>query len=381
MNAQDAWRIAYNQLELQLDRGTFDTWLREAVFLNQDANRFVIGTRNTYMRDMLQHRLYRTVWRVLSDVWGETVEIAFEVYQKPAPSTDVDDMPLFKLIAEQNEAEIKATTSRKHAGRPERPALPESELNARLTFDRYLVSNANRLAYEAARAVAEQPGRNYNPLLIHGDVGMGKTHLLQAIGLACQAKAMRVIYVTSEAFTNDLVDSIRQRTTAMFREKYRSVDVLLVDDVQFMGGKESTQEEFFHTFNALHTFNKQIVLVSDRHPSELLTLEPRLRSRFEGGLVVDLPTLTFETRVAILQMWCAEHEVLMGQDVIELMAARGKNNIRELEGLFTKVIAEAKFNRTPITLDVAAIGMHRFESPRPHGRTFKISDILRITAQ
>jgi chromosomal replication initiator protein len=267
--------------------------------------------------------------------------------------------------------------------RPERPSLPESELNPRFTFRRYIVSSANRMAYEAARAVVEAPGQSYNPYLVHGGVGVGKTHLLQAIAHDCKAKGLHVIYVPSEAFTNDLVDALRQRTMAMFREKYRSVDVLIVDDIQFIGGKDSTQEEFFHTFNALYTFNKQIVLASDRHPRELTTLEDRLRSRFEGGLVVDIPMLEFETRIAILQLWAEERGVNVPPNVLEMVAERARNNIRELEGAFNQLIAKMNFTRQPMTLDCAATTLERFDAPRQHTKHLKIrvADVLRVTAQ
>lgn len=412
--AHHAWEVAYNQLELQLDRGSFDTWLRGAALLRVEGGPsaashhgrptlfplddeadstptvFIIGVRNTYARDMLQHRLYRNVWRVVSDVWGKPIELRFEVHQ-PAVRQTTDssaDMPLFRLLAEQEANNALRDTG--YSGgtadpgtlgglydngslsdrvrRPERPSLPESELNPKFTFDRYIVSAANHMAYEAARAVSEHPGRYYNPFFVYGGVGQGKTHLLHAIAHVCQSKGMRVIYISSEAFMNDLIDAIRHKTTPMFREKYRSADVLLVDDVQFISGKESTQEEFFHTFNALYTFNKQIVLASDRPPHELDTLEDRLRSRFEGGLVVDIPPLEFETRIAILQMWAQERGVNLPMSVLERVANRSRSSVRELEGVFNQLIAKAQFAGQPFTLDSAEHILQRFDSPRYHGR-------------
>ena len=242
------------------------------------------------------------------------VELRFEV-NKPQPKAPNagDDMPLFRLLAERESATPTPSQAanvplHQKVGRPQRPTLPESELNPRFVFERFIVNGSNQITYEAARAVAEQPAHAYNPLLIYGGVGLGKTHLLQAIAHVCRAKRLNIIYVSSEAFTNDLVDSIRHKTTAMFRDKYRSADVLLVDDIQFIAGKDSTQEEFFHTFNALYTFNKQIVLASDRHPRELKTLEDRLRSRFEGGLASDVQPLDFESRAGhladvVTRMW------------------------------------------------------------------------------
>ena len=245
MNPQDAWSAAFHQLEMQLDRASFETWLRGAVLLGVEEGVFVVGVRNTYARDMLQHRLYRNVRRVLGDVYGKVVELRFEV-SKPAPTSpddDEDNMPLFRLLARQDPVLASEPTPAKPlhelVARPQRPELPESELNPRLTFDRFIAGNENATVFAAAQAVAERQA--YNPFFIYGGVGLGKSHLLQAIAHACQARNLRVIYIPSEVFTNDLVDSIRQRSQAMFRDKYRSVDVLLVDDIQFISGKESTQ--------------------------------------------------------------------------------------------------------------------------------------------
>ncbi|MDX1991322.1 MAG: chromosomal replication initiator protein DnaA [bacterium] len=368
MDSQEAWHIAYNQLQLQLDRASFDTWLRGATLIQvEETGTFVIGVRNTYAREMLQNRLYRNIRRVLMDVLGEAVELRFEVRQTtPESKKPREEMPLFKLLAEQGPVEAPPLPLHEQIARPQRPALPESELNARFVFDRFVVNGSNRLAYEAARAVAENPAKYYNPLLLYGSVGLGKTHLLHAIAHTCRAHGLRVIYVPSEAFTNDLVDSIRHKTTAMFRERYRSVDVLLVDDVQFMAGKESTQEEFFHTFNALYTFNKQIVLVSDRPPRELNSLEDRLRSRFEGGLAVDVQPLELESRLAILEMWARERGVILPMDAMQAIAERARSNVRELEGLFNQAITKAHLEQRPVTMQVVEAALERHERPRQH---------------
>jgi chromosomal replication initiator protein len=197
-------------------------------------------------------------------------------------------------------------------------------------------------------------------------VGMGKTHLLQAIAHACIARGLRALYIPSEVFTNDLIDAIRNRSTAMFRERYRSADVLLVDDIQFMAGKESTQEEFFHTFNALVTYNKQVVLASDRPPHLLATLEDRLRSRFAGGLVVDIQPADLETRIAILQLWAQERAVDLPIETAEALAMRAPNNCRELEGVFNQLVAKARLNRGALTVDAAYATVEAFERPREY---------------
>ncbi len=388
MKAQDAWNSAYNQLELQLDRATFDTWLRPAIFLGYEDGVFRIGVHNAYAQDMLQHRLYRNVRRVLGNVWGSSVELTFEVHKDAkrtrtnelAPS---DEPPLFRFLAQQEKSPDLPETSEtqqpslfEHVQRSTAPPLPDSNLNPRYVYERFMVNKSNQMAYEAALAVAEYPATVYNPFLIYGGVGLGKTHLLQAIAHTCQQRELRTLYVPSEVFTNDLITAIRKRTTAMFREKYRSVDVLLVDDIQFISGKDTTQEEFFHTFNALVNFNKQIVLASDRHPRELKTLEDRLRSRFQGGLVVDIQPPEHETKLAILHMWAQERDVALSPEMIATVARRAPNNIRELEGIFNKILIQSRLGK--VSLPTVEDTMERFSEPR---NPYTIGNIIAMTAE
>ncbi|MFN8530273.1 MAG: chromosomal replication initiator protein DnaA [Anaerolineae bacterium] len=368
MNPQDAWETAYHQLELQLDRAAFDTWLRDAVFLRAESDVFVVGVRNSYARDMLQHRLYRGIRRVLSDVCQRPIELQFEVFHalKTEGSGGDDDMPLFRLLAQQEQSTAPVPLHQQIA-RPQRSDLPESELNPRYTFDRFVVGTENEMVFQAALAVTERPATAYNPFFIYGDVGLGKTHLLQAVAHACLSRSLRTIYIPSEVFTNDLIDSIRQRSTAMFREKYRSADVLLIDDIQFIAGKDSTQEEFFHTFNSLYLNGKQIVIASDRHPRELETLEARLRSRFEGGLVMDVQPPSQETRIAILKSWARERNVTLDPRTYELIATRTHMNVRELEGLFNQMVAAAHLSpRTPVRVEAAQEMIDNYRRPRTY---------------
>ncbi len=378
MNPKDAWNAAFTQLEMQLDRASFDTWLRDAVWLGEEGDMFIIGVRTGYARDMLQHRLYRNVRRVVSDSYGKSVELRFEV-QKPDSELErsEEDMPLFRLLAQQDK-EAPSVPLHQQVPRPQRPDVPESELNPRYTFERFIVGSENPMVYPAARAVAERPGLAYNPFLIYGGVGLGKTHLLQAIAHACREKNLRVIYISSEAFTNDLVDAIRHKTTAMFRDKYRSADVLLVDDIQFIAGKENTQEEFFHTFNVLHNFNKQIVLAADRHPSQMQGVVDRLRSRFQSGLMVDVQTPELETRIAILKMWAQERGIPLPSSVGELLANRAKANIRELESHFNQVVAAAQLSSQPMDMGTVQIVIDGYRRPREH---VTIAQVLDITAR
>lgn len=387
MDAHEAWEAAFNQLELQLDRANFDTWLRGASFIGVEEDIFVIGVRNTYARDMLQHRLYRNVRRVLSDVYGQPVELRFEV-RKPAPPSGSrarsgeGDMPLFQLLDQQlAQEQDDLPPLHQQIRRPLREPIPESELNPRFTFDRFVVNGSNSIAYEAARAIAANPARSYNPYLVYGGVGLGKTHLLQAIAHECQARGLHVVYIPSEAFTNDLVNAIRNKNTAMFRDKYRSADVLLVDDIQFIAGKDTTQEEFFHTFNALYTFNRQIVLASDRHPREMATLEDRLRSRFEGGLVTDIQPPEFESRLAIVGMWAEERGMWLPPQVIRMLAEHAPNNIRELEGMFNQIVAKAHQDINSVTPDMAASTLQRYHQPRQHGRHVTLTQVVEVVAR
>lgn len=369
VDAARAWDVALSQLELQLNRASFDTWLGKTTFLRHTDDTFVIGAHSPYARDMLQHRLYRTLRRVLSEVVGTEVELCFEVYKPERPKSNPDaenEMPLFKLLAQQAQEELDTAPLHEQIVRPERATLPESTLNAKLTFERFVVNKSNRMAYEAARSVAEYPASVYNPLLIYGGVGIGKTHMLQAIAHVYQTKGLRTLYLPSEAFVNDLVDSIRNRTTAMFREKYRTADVLLVDDIQFIRNKESTQEEFFHTFNTLTTYNKQVVLASDRHPRELETLEARLRSRFEGGLVVDIQPPEFETRVAIVEMWANERNIELDRSIVEMIAEHAHNHVRELEGVFNQILAKTHLAGGSISLHKAEKTLNNFERKREY---------------
>nr|PZN54267.1 MAG: chromosomal replication initiator protein DnaA [Chloroflexota bacterium] len=381
VNPKDAWNAAYTQLEMQLDRASFDTWLRDAVLLKCEGDVFVIGVRNGYARDMLQHRLYRNVRRILSDIYGQSVELRFEVRRSETAKSEMPpqaEMPLFRLLAQQESHEEPPAPLHQQVARPQRPDLPECELNPRYTFDRFVVGAENPMVYPAARAVAERPGMAYNPFMIYGGVGLGKTHLLQAIAHECRARGLRVIYISSEAFTNDLIDAIRQRTTAMFREKYRSADVLLVDDIQFIAGKDNTQEEFFHTFNALHMFNKQIVLAADRHPSQLEGVVDRLRSRFQSGLLADVQIPEFETRVAILRMWAGERGIHLPAAVCEALANRARTNIRELESVFNQVVAMAQLSRQPLDVETVEAALDGYRKPRNH---VTLAQVLDITAR
>ena len=282
MNAQQAWQATIGQLQMEMPKASFDTWVKDAQLLSCEENLFTISVQNAYARDWLESRLTSTIERLLSGIMNSPQKVSFIIHQPEA---------------EPQPREIKPIEPQ-----PIRTARqPSPCLNSRYTFENFVVGPNNRLAHAASLAVAEKPANAYNPLFLYSAVGLGKTHLLQAIGNAVATRGLNVLYVSSEEFTNDLINSIRSHDTNTFRERYRKVDVLLIDDIHFIAGKESTQEEFFHTFNTLHGQNKQIVISSDRPPKAMSTLEERLRTRFEWGLIADIQPPELETRIAILR--------------------------------------------------------------------------------
>jgi chromosomal replication initiator protein len=337
MNAERHWQAALGQLQMELPRAAFDTWVRDAEYLAYEDSTFIIGVRNAYARDWLEDRLLATAKHVLTGILGKTVDIRFVVWQGE-PQEEVTDPAL--------PVQLPSATS---------PA--SSSLNRRYTFESFVVGTGNRLAHAAAQAVAESPARAYNPLFLYGGVGLGKTHLLHAVGHACIQAGLNVLYVSSEEFTNDLVNAIRARNTSTFRDRYRRIDVLLIDDIQFIAGKESTQEEFFHTFNTLHGQEKQLVISSDRPPRSLVTLEERLRSRFEWGMTADIQTPDFETRLAILRSKADRAGREVEAEILELIAQRVQSNIRELEGALTRVLAYADLSGQPLTIGLVEMAL------------------------
>ncbi len=354
MKAARIWSAALGELQLQMTHATFETWLRDSKLVKYEAGTFVVAVKNGYAKDWLENRLLATIKRTLARLAGRTVDVKFVVGSDDARPIG-DDVPLLEASHRSRSpasgAEpLKATTSsvRNSTGQG---------LNPRYTFNSFVVGPGNRLAHAASMAVIESPAGAYNPLFIYGGVGLGKTHLLHAIGHACQDQGINVLYVSSETFTNDLIEAIRSHTTDTFREKYRTADVLLVDDIQFIAGKERTQEEFFHTFNALHGSDKQIVLSSDRAPKALSTLEKRLCSRFEWGLIADVQAPDLETRIAILRTKAAFSGVDIPDKILSTIASQIQSNIRELEGALNQVVAMARLTNEPLTLEVAEVAL------------------------
>ena len=343
MNAEQAWQSVLAQLQMEMPRASYDTWVRDTRPTSYENGIITVGVRNAYARDWLESRLATTVSRLLIGILNSNVAVEFVVLQANETDSHTDH------DAEHVASSIEIST-------PE-PKPRHVTLNPRYTFDTYVVGSGNRLAHAACQAVAEKPARAYNPLFLYGGVGLGKTHLLHAIGNACYADGLNVLYVSSEEFTNDMISAIRTHTTQAFREKYRSADVLLVDDIQFIAGKESTQEEFFHTFNTLHGQDKQIIVSSDRPPKSLITLEERLRSRFEWGLTADIQAPDFETRLAILRSKAERTGRHISDEILESVAKQIQSNIRELEGALNRIIAFADLSGSVLTPSLVEIAL------------------------
>ncbi|MCA9975782.1 MAG: chromosomal replication initiator protein DnaA, partial [Anaerolineales bacterium] len=345
MSPETAWKATLGELELQMTKATFNTWLKGARLIAYENNEYVIGVRNDYAKDWLENRLRDTILRTLSAIAGQKkVQVRFVVW-----SDEIITPPPSVLNMETE------------PGKPQATAVPKLNgnggggLNSRFTFSTFVVGPSNRLAHAAALSVAENPGQTYNPLFVYGGVGLGKTHLLHAIGQKCIADGRTIRYISSETFTNDLVQSIRNKQMDQFRERYRTPDVLMIDDIQFIAGKESTQEELFHTFNDLHSHGKQVVISSDRPPKAMVTLEERLQSRFEWGLMADIQQPDLETRKAILQSKAESSGIYVPDETLEVIAHHVRNNIRELEGALNKVVAYAQLSGREVDEDL--IGM------------------------
>ena len=358
MDLNGVWEAAKGELQLQMTKATYDTWISNTFPIAYEDGTFIVGVHNTYAQEWLENRLRTIIKRTLIGLTNRTCEVRFVVRAKQdAPWLTT---PLLQDSSPDSEASASSPILVPH-----------------YTFDTFIVGSSNRLPHAAALAVAENPGESYNPLFIHGGVGLGKTHLLHAVGKLALTRNLQVLYVSSETFTNDLIDSIRNQATDEFRAKYRQVDILLVDDIQFIAGKESTQEEFFHTFNTLHSSKKQIVISSDRPPTAIPTLEERLSSRFEWGLIADIQPPDLETRIAILRFKADTQSLDVPDDVIDLIAHKFQNNIRQLEGALNRVVAHAQMAFSPLTVDLATEALQDVLFPH---ETLTVDEIIEAVA-
>jgi len=357
------WNQALPLLEKSLNRPIYETLISSTKPLSFSGGRFEVAVPNDLVKDWLSKHCITLLEQELRFLLPELSSVLFVVGPKELFSTPLLEVP--------PQAAVK-------------PVSPLSRyLNTRYTFGHFVVGHGNRFAHAAALAVAESPATAYNPLFLYGGVGLGKTHLMQAIGHHVLSKNPRskILYITSEMFTNDLINAIRDDKTVQFRNKYRGIDVLLVDDVQFIAGKERTQEEFFHTFNALYEANKQIVVSSDRPPKEIPTLEERLRSRFEWGLTADIQSPDFETRIAILKKKAELSELVFLDDILAFIASKITSNIRELEGALIRVVAYASLTGSEITIPLVDYVLKDIFSPQKNKDNISIDLIKKISSE
>ena len=338
-SARDVWRAVLGDLQMQLPRPTFETWLKSTEGVADDGQSFIVEAPTPFAVEWLERRMFHALQRTLEKVADRPLQLQLRVRSEGISYT--------VETRYEERADLPPGVSQE----ANQPLFEFRSLNPRYTFESFVVGPSNRLAFSAAQAVAETPGVAYNPLFLYSGAGLGKTHLLQAVGRTCALRGMSVLYVTSEQFTNEFISAIRTRTTEEFRKRYRSVQMLLVDDVQFLSGKEQTHEGFFHTFNDLHNSGNQVVVSSDRPPRELPLMEERLRSRFEWGLIADIQPPDLETRMAILASKADEMHVGLHDAVIELIAKRVQRNVRELEGSLNRMVAYAQLMNVDITLD------------------------------
>ena len=353
---QQLWQAALGELQMLVAGPVYENFLKGTIGTRRDDGALTVAAPSDFVLGWLDTKLRPLLTQTVQRLAGEELSLRFTVIGAPEP-------------ASSEQSEVRVTPPEHHVSLNPEPGTRNSELrlSPAYTFQTFVVGKSNQLAHGAAQAVAATPGQSYNPLFLYGGVGLGKTHLLQAIGHEALAKGLRVVYVSSEQFTNEFVNAIRERRNEEFRGRYRTADVLLIDDIQFIAGKEQTQEEFFHTFNDLHSARHQVVITSDRAPKSISLLEDRLVSRFEWGLIADVQPPDYETRLAILRSKAEDQHVGVPGSVLDFIAQRVSENIRELEGCFNRVVAFARLTGEELSLALAARALGEI-APAPRRR-------------
>lgn len=341
----EIWVKCKDKFKESANEKIFDVWIKPIIPLEVTDTYYKVAVKNSFFKTMLEENYANLLQGILSSIMGKNIQLIIEAMESDAPTMEE------ALEAHPQKIQQQQLFTEKSVEQ----TVDESNLNSKFVFETFVIGNSNRFAHAAAQAVANNPAHAYNPLFLYGGVGLGKTHLMHAIGNRIKQNnpSMKVLYTTSEKFTNEIINSIQNKTTEAFRQKYRNIDCLIIDDIQFLKGKEQTQVEFFHTFNALKDANKQIIISSDRPPREIETLEDRLRSRFDQGLTADIQPPDLETRMAILRTKAASDNIQMPNDVITLLATNIATNIREIEGAYTKIVAYTSLMDMPITVETA----------------------------
>lgn len=361
MNNAELWQAALGEIELSISKANFSTWFKNTNILSNENGKVVIGVPNGFAKEWLENKYNTYIFRALRNSQDDIKEISCVIYSSDqAPSGENKKMESAMPVSEtqpsqdfhQGSGFVQRSVQQSVQVSQPSALANENTINPRYTFENFIIGENNELARAACYAVSQNLGKIYNPLFIYGGVGLGKTHLLQSIGneVLAHDSSRRVKYITSERFANELIDSIRNQTVNDFKAAYQMIDLLIIDDVQFLAGKEKTQIEFFHIFNVLYQLNKQIVISSDRPPKAIATLEDRLRSRFEGGMIADIGKPDLETRIAILKTKSAERNFYLDEEAVRFIAENVKSNIRELEGALNRIIGACEFNKKLPTL-------------------------------
>ena len=350
MNSYDLaeiWVRCKDKLKESFNEKVFNVWIKPIMPLEVTDTYYKVAVKNDFFKTMLEENYAQVIEGVLAGIMSKNIKLIIETMDNGSSGSEAaEEMPAVPAKREQQQLFNENTSVQQ----PD-----ESNLNPKYVFETFVIGNSNRFAHAAAQAVANDPAHAYNPLFLYGGVGLGKTHLMHAIGNRIKQNnpSMKVLYTSSEKFTNEIINSIQNKTTEAFRQKYRNIDCLIIDDIQFLKGKEQTQVEFFHTFNALKDADKQIIISSDRPPREIETLEDRLRSRFDQGLTADIQSPDLETRMAILRTKAASDNIVLPTEVITLLATNIATNIREIEGAYNKIVAYTSLMHMPITVETA----------------------------
>lgn len=364
MQQDSLWQAVLGEIELSVSRGNFVTWFKNTTLISRDEGQIIVGVTNIFIKQTLEKKYTEIITATLkkNGVKVDTVEYKMVAgAPKPKPAESLDDENGQSNLSGSNDSDSGSNLSGQtsFSNSPSRDVLSHGYgqgLNERYTLDNFVVGDGNELAFAACQSIAGQPGTKYNPLFLYGGVGIGKTHLIQAVGnaIATRDPKLKILYISTEQFVREFVQALRLRTTAAFASYYRAADVLIVDDIQFIAGKDKMQEEFFHTFNTLHQANKQIIMSSDKPPKEITPLESRLQSRFAGGMSIDMQVPDFETRCAIIATKAQSHGTSLDHVVIEYLATNGQTNIRELEGALNQLLAWCEMRGIEPTMPIAA---------------------------
>ena len=361
-SAKEIWETAKGTLQVQVNKANFETWLKDTVGVSYKGNRFVVGTPRAFAKEWLERRLHSLIRKTVIGIVGHDVEVCFEVLSSPGRAADDWD----------DRSQTSAAVQRR---------LPMPRLNPRYTFDTFVVGSSNRLAYAASVGVAEEPGRHLNPLYIYGEPGLGKTHLVHAIGNEASDSGLNVACASGEQFTNEFVSALRQKTTEDFRRKFRSPDILIIEDVQFIVGKQQTQISLFHTFDELYNSNRQVVVTGDRPPASMASLQQGLSSRLGCGLVTKVQVPDVDTLLSILRLKAKRHKVAIDDAVLHYIAQSCRGNVRELEGFLTRLIAYAKVTQRDVSLELAREVLAPLQDTGPEGaRSYGLTPVTILNA-